>query len=242
MKKFAKILSFLATTLVAIVAYAGDITVNSIEGDDVTVAGAPTAPGAVIQPGQIVKTGEKSKVVVKLPDGSTITVDENSEIQFTGLEETEDGKIKRVSLKVTAGAVSVAMSLPRGSSVTIQTPQGTVSGRSGTVYVSTAGGATTVTATGGSVKVTNSADNSTATVGSGQSSTIGSDTGTTVHVATAAEIAAANALAGVAAEPTPEPNATSPLTGDVHIEGLDIDTQILVEGETEASVNSPEIN
>ncbi len=228
MTKIAKLFSLLALILCAAIANAAEIVINSISGDDVTLAGEPTVAGAVVKPGQTVKTGENSKCTIELPDGSIISLDENSEITFASY--TDQNGVTRAVIQVASGNISATMDLARGSSLTIQTATTEVTGRSGTVSVSVADGTTTVVATEGSVSVTNTADGSVAVIGAGQAVTSSSgSTGISSRAASPAEVAAANELAGTspaASTTSATQSGDAVTTGTVNIDGVDIGTHI----------------
>ncbi|MCD8284243.1 MAG: FecR family protein [Opitutae bacterium] len=223
--------SLLALILCAAIANAAEIVINSVSGDDVELDGQLTVAGAVVKPGQTVKTGENSKCTIELPDGSIISLDENSEVTFVSF--TDQNGVTRTVLKVASGNVSASMDLARGSSLTIQTATTEVTGRSGTVCVSVADGTTTVVATEGSVSVTNTADGSVAVIGAGQAVTSSADsTGISSRAASPAEVAAANELAGTPSTTTTSVSGTQSgdavPTGTVNIEGVDVNTHIWV--------------
>lgn len=230
--KFAKLVSiilspiFLAAALFA----APDTTVQAAKNDVVVVVnGVASAlkPGDTVPAGAVVKAGKGSAAQLKLPDGSLVGVGEGAEVTVSV---SETGTATVISLG--SGTITVQSNAPRGSSVTIQTPSGTVSGTKGTVTVTATASTATVTATSGNWRVTGTTGD-TGVLGANQTVMVKKDDATFApRPATKSEVAKAETTLSAEGAPGAETPASKPAaapeadSGAVDIEGNDINTNV----------------
>ncbi len=175
-KKFAKLLSIIAIALASIpYLFAGDASIVSIDGENVTVDGAEASAEVGKTVEKTVKVGEGTKCKVKLPDGSICVLGPNSEITISEFVENEDGTTKLLVEAV--GNVVVVADLDAGSSVTIRTADSETTGRTGTSGGTTdeSGGNTTVVVAAGAVVATGTESGETTVVNGGQEANVTSE-------------------------------------------------------------------
>lgn len=227
--KFAKLVSiilsplFLAAALFA----APDSTVQAAKNDVVVVVnGVASAlkPGDIVPPGAVVKAGKGSAAQIKLPDGSLVGIGEGAEVRISVSEAGES------SISLGSGTITVQSNAPRGSSVTIQTPSGTVSGTKGTVTVTATAATVSVTSTSGSWRVTGT-NGDTGVLGANQTvlvkkgdATFAPRPATKSEAAKAETTLSADGASG--AEKPAAPAAPDAGSDSVNIEGNDINTNV----------------
>ncbi|MGN0835663.1 MAG: FecR domain-containing protein [Candidatus Spyradosoma sp.] len=229
--KFAKLVSivlspiFLAAALFA----APEATVQAAKNDVVVVVnGVATAlkPGDTVPAGAVVKAGKGSAAQLKLPDGSLIGVGEGAEV-VVSVSETGTATV----IGLSSGTITVQAPGAAKSSVTIQTPSGTVSGTKGTVTVTATAATVSVTSTSGNWRVT-STNGDTGVLGTNQTVMVKKDDSTFApRPATATETAKAETTLSADGAPGAEkPSAPVAPAADSGasstIEGNDVNTNV----------------
>lgn len=229
--KFAKLVSiilsplFLAAALFA----APDTTVQAAKNDVVVVVnGVASAlkPGDIVPPGAVVKAGKGSAAQIKLPDGSLVGIGEGAEVRISVSEAGES------SISLGSGTITVQSNAPKGSSVTILTSSGAVTGTRGVVTVTATASTATVTATSGNWRVTGTTGD-TGVLGANQTVMVKKDDATFApRPATKSEVAKAETTLSAEGAPGAETSVSKPAaapeadSGAVDIEGNDINTNV----------------
>jgi hypothetical protein len=98
-----------------------EATLGTVAGT-VSLDGAPAAAGAVCREGSRVETGDDGVVVVRLRDGTTLTLPPASTVRFERLRRYLDGEAVEAAIAVERGAVDTRAAPARTRPLRIRTP------------------------------------------------------------------------------------------------------------------------
>lgn len=196
----------------------------SAAADNVTVVAngvaSPVKAGDVIPVGATVKVSKGQAATITLPDGTVAVLEAGSELTVTA--STEKDGVTATSVKLSGGTASFSAKLAKGSSLTIATTSGMISGNKGTVSVTATPSLTTVTSADGSWTVQSQAG-AVAKLAEGQSALVkATDQRIAMRPATKAELQRSQPEAPVA----PAGDAPAVPSDEVSIDGVNINAQI----------------
>ena len=229
--KLAKLATLvLAPLFLASVAFAAPMTV-SVASDNVTVVvnGKATAlkAGATVPAGATVKVAKGASARVTLPDGTVVGLGEGA--SFSVKSSTEEDGVTSTVASLSGGAATVQANLKKGSSFTLETPAGTISGIKGTVTVTATASTMSVTATQERWRVAGT-DGKVSVLAAGQTIFLTKDNPNPApRPATRTEKKQAELLLAAGEEDFRTPGASAPVDadpfgGDVEIDGLNLAT------------------
>lgn len=129
----------------------------------------PAKAGDTIPAGATIKVSEGKSAQVTLPDGTKVTLNAGAELVVSS-STSQDG-ISKTTVKLNSGTAVFSVNLPKGSSLTINTSAGSITGNKGVVSVTATSNLATLTSADGRWRIQND-NGAVATLGKNQSAMI----------------------------------------------------------------------
>lgn len=129
----------------------------------------PAKAGDTVPAGATIKVSDGKSAQISLPDGTKVTLNPGAELVVSS-STSQDG-VSKTSVKLASGTAVFSVNLPKGSSLTINTPAGSVSGNKGVISVTATSNLATLTSADGRWRIQNE-NGAVATLGKNQSAMI----------------------------------------------------------------------
>lgn len=170
--KLIKLAAILLAPLFLSSALSAATQIASAENNVVVVVkgvATPVKAGDVVPAGATIKVSEGKSAQISLPDGTTVTLNAGAELVVSS-STTQDG-VSKTTVKLNSGTAVFSVNLPKGSSLTINTSAGSVTGNKGVVSVTATSNLATLTSVDGRWRIQNNSG-AVATLGKKQSAMI----------------------------------------------------------------------